>query len=136
MRDRGNATLEFIGIAVVMMVPIAYAMVAFAQLQSAVYAVSGAAQVAGRAYVQASSDFIGRYAAARSAAVAGRNHGLVITMDNLTITCDVANCLTPGTTVFVRVQAVAHIGAGPFARNLPLHSSSTFVVDPYRTVPA
>lgn len=134
-RDAGNATVEFIGIAVALMVPLAYAIVAMAQLQSAVFAVEGAAQMATRAYVQSSSDAIGRYAAARSAAIAGRNHGLIITMDNVTIACDVANCLTPGTPVRISVHTTARIGAAGFTRTLPLRASRTVVIDPFRTVP-
>lgn len=134
-RDAGNATVEFIGIAVALMVPLAYAIVAMAQLQSAVFAVEGAAQMATRAYVQSRSDAIGRYAAARSAAIAGRNHGLIITMDNVTIACDVANCLTPGTPVRISVHTTAHIGAAGFTRTLPLRASRTVVIDPFRTVP-
>ena len=134
-RDAGNATVEFVGIAIAMMVPLAYAIVAMAQLQSAVFAVEGAAQMATRAYVQASSDLMGRYAAARSAAIAGRNHGLIITMDNVTIACDVANCLTPGTPVRITVRTTARVGLAGFTRSLPLRASRNVVVDPFRAVP-
>lgn len=134
-REQGNASVEFIGIAVVMMVPVAYAIIAMAQLQSAVFGVEGAAQMAARAYVQASGDVIGRYAAARSAAIAGRNHSLIITADDLSITCDAANCLTPGTSVRVEVRTSARIGAVGFMRRIPLRAAREFVVDPFRSVP-
>lgn len=134
-RDAGSATVEFVGLVIAMLVPLAYAIVAMAQLQSAVFAVEGAAQMAARAYVQGSSDTMGRYAAARSAAIAGRNHGLIITMDNVSITCDAGNCLMPGTSVRVTVHTTARIGAAGFTRTMPLSSSRTVVVDPYRVVP-
>lgn len=134
-REDGNASVEFIGIAVALMVPMAYAIIAMAQLQSAVYGITGAVQMASRAYVHASSDATGRFAAARSAAIAGRNHGLLITMDDVTITCGAANCLTPGQEVKVLVRTTARIGAAGFTRSVPLHAARTVVVDPYRAVP-
>lgn len=134
-RVQGNATVEFIGIAVAMMVPLAYAIIAMAQLQSASFAVEGAAQMATRAYVQSSSDVIGRYAAARSAAIAGRNHGLIITSDDVSIACAATNCLTPGTTVRVTVQSAVRVGAAGFTRKVVMRATRTVVVDPYRTVP-
>lgn len=134
-RDAGSATVEFVGLVIAMLVPLAYAIVAMAQLQSAVFAVEGAAQMAARAYVQGSSDAMGRYAAARSAAIAGRNHGLIITMDNVSITCDAGNCLTPGAAVRVTVHTTARIGVADFTRTMPLSASRTVVVDPYRAVP-
>lgn len=136
LREAGNATVEFIAVAVMLMVPIAYAIVALAQLQSAVFGINGAAQMAARAYVNASSDLMGHYAAARSAAIAGRNHGLIVTADDVVITCAVVNCLTPGTAVRITVSTRAHIGAAGFTRTVPLQASQAFVVDPYRTVPA
>lgn len=132
----GNATVEFVGIAVALMVPLAYAIIAMAQLQSAVFGVQGAAQMASRAYVHASSDWMGRHAAARSAAIAGRNHGLIIAADDVMIACDATDCLTPGTAVRVTVRTVARIGTAGFTRDLQLHASRTVVVDPYRTVPS
>lgn len=133
--DRGNASVEFIGIAVALMVPLAYAIIGMAQLQSAVYGINGAAQMAARAYVQAANDSTGRFAAVRSAAIAGRNHGLIITSSDVAVACDVVNCLTPGTTVRVTVRTTARIGAAGFTRTLPLESSRQFVVDPYRQMP-
>lgn len=128
MRDEGSATVEYIGVAIALMVPIAFFIVTFAQIQSAHLGVVGAAQQAARAYVNASSDFLGRYAAPRAAAIAGRNHGLLITSDNVKVTCAVANCLTPGTAVRVDVASSVRL---PFGL-LPLHATSTMTVDAYR----
>jgi Flp pilus assembly protein TadG len=136
LSERGNASVEFIGIAVAMMVPLAYAIIAMAQVQSAVYGINGAAQMAARAFVQATNDSTGRFAAARSAAIAGRNHGLMIAASDVAVVCDVANCLTPGTTVRVTVRTTARISAAGFSKSLPLSASRLFVVDPYRQLPS
>lgn len=130
-RDGGNAVVEFIAVSVGLLVPLAFGIVALAQLQSAVVGVSGAAEMAGRAYVQARNDLVGRFAAARSAAIAGRNHGLDITADEVHITCADA-CFTPGSRVDVAVDTVARIGVGPFAHDVPLHAAHGVVIDAFR----
>ncbi len=134
--SRGNASLEFIAVAVLLLVPIAYAIVALAQLESAVYGVNGAAQMAVRAYANANSDATGRYVAARSAAIAGRNHSLIITADQVSVSCDLANCLTPGATVRVRVDTTAQLTLAPFRHSIALHATQTTVIDPFRQAPA
>ena len=134
-RDSGNASVEFIAVCVALLLPIAYAIVAFAQLESAVYGINGAAQMAARAFVQGNSEYLARYAAARSAAIAGRNHGLFITTDDVVIACGSTNCLVPGMPVRVTVATRARIGVGPFARTIPLQARQDTVVDTYRQAP-
>lgn len=134
-RDDGSATVEYIGVAIALLVPIAYTVAAFAQVQSATYGVIGAAQQAARAYVHASSDLLGRYAAARAAAIAGRNHGLVIASDQVTVTCGATNCLQPGTEVTVDVRTSVPIPYAPQLGRLPLHSRQVMTVDAYRADP-
>lgn len=134
-RDDGSATIEYIGVAVALLVPIAYVVVAFAQIQSASYGVVGAAQQAARAYVHARNDSLGRFAAARAAAIAGRNHGLVITSDQVRVSCPVADCLTPGTDITVDVRTSVPIPYAPQFGRLPLHSRQVMQVDAYRTDP-
>jgi Flp pilus assembly protein TadG len=53
--DDGNAILEFVMVAVVLMVPLVYVMLTVFELQRASFAVSAAAREAGRAYVTADS---------------------------------------------------------------------------------
>lgn len=133
--DDGSATVEYIGVAVALLVPIAYAIIAFAQLQSASYGVVGASQQAARAYVNARSDVLGRFAAIRAAAIAGRNHGLIITSDNVRVTCSVPNCLTPGTAVTVDVHTSIPMPYAPALGTIPLQSRQVITVDEYRADP-
>ncbi len=134
--DAGNASLEFIGVAVILMIPLVYGIIGLSQLQSAVFGVNGAAQMAARAYANSDVDTTGRYAAWRSAYLAGRKHGLTITSDQVSVTCDTANCLMPGATVRVLIQTTARVGVPPFNGNLPLRASNVFVMEPYRQAPA
>lgn len=50
MRDDGNATVEFVALAVVLMVPLVHVLLAVFAVQRAAFAVSQAAREAGRAY--------------------------------------------------------------------------------------
>lgn len=134
--ERGNASVEFIAVSIALMVPIAYAIVAIAQVQSAVHGVHGAAQMASRAFVHASSESLARYAAVRSAAIAGRNHGLAITAADVTIACGEEACLVPGREVRITVRATARVGLAGVGRSIPLRSSRTTMVDEYRQAPA
>lgn len=134
--ERGNASVEFIAISIALMVPIAYAIVAIAQVQSAVYGVNGAAQMAGRAYVHGASESTARYAAARAAAIAGRNHGLIITADEVGISCGEAQCLVPGRTVRVTVRTTARVGLAGLARTIAVQGQQIVTVDEFRQLPA
>lgn len=134
MTSEGNATLEFIGISVFLAIPLMYAIIAMAQLQSAIDGVNGAAQMAGRAYVNATSDTLGRYAAARSAGIAGRNHGLLITSSQVRITCGASNCLVPGMRVSVGVTTPLRITMAPFAKSWNLHAEQSVRVDDFRQI--
>lgn len=133
-RDTGNASLEFIGVSVLLMVPIAYAIIAFAQVQQGVYGIHGAAEMATRAYLLADTDATGRYAAGRSAAIAGRNHGLLIASSAVHVECGAADCLVPGTHGTVSVDGSVRITVAPFTRTVPLHAAHSFTVEAYRQV--
>ena len=136
MRDQtGNATLEFIGVSVFLAIPLLYAMLAMGQLQSAIDGVNGAAQMAARAYATASTDTLGRYAAVRSAGIAGRNHGLLITTNQVTISCGTPNCMHSGAVVRVAITSPLRITLGPFAKTWMLKASQTTMIDQYRATP-
>ena len=50
--DRGSASLELIGVSVLLLVPLFYLVMTLAQLQAGAYAVSGAARDAGRVFAE------------------------------------------------------------------------------------
>jgi len=53
--DAGNAVVEFLGVALVLLVPTVYLVLVLGQLQASAFAVEGAAREAVRAYVTAST---------------------------------------------------------------------------------
>ncbi|HEY4315669.1 MAG TPA: pilus assembly protein [Actinomycetes bacterium] len=100
-RDAGNAIVEFVYLAVLLMVPLVYVLLTVFRVQSAAFAVSSAAREAGRVY--ATSDSVDD-AGPRAFAAAGivmADSGLSMSAGDLRITCSTAHCLQPGSRVEV-----------------------------------
>jgi Flp pilus assembly protein TadG len=100
--DDGNAIVEFVYLAVLLMLPLVYVLLTVFRIQAAAYAVSSAAREAGRVYATSESlaDASGRsYAAARIVMADSR---LELTPDQLEIACSPDPCgLQPGSQVNV-----------------------------------
>ncbi|MBM6400890.1 pilus assembly protein [Phycicoccus sp. MQZ13P-5] len=104
--ERGSAVVEFVTLAVLLLIPLVYLVLMLGRVQAGAYAVSQAAREAGRAYVTADS---GEDAAARARAAADlafadqRFEGV----GRLELACDGTPCLRPDgrvrTTATVRV---------------------------------
>lgn len=125
MRDDGNASLEFVTVAVVLMVPLVYVLLTVFAVQRAAFAVSNAAREAGRAYVTApSGDAAQRRAqAAADLALADQLPGAPVA------DLDLDGALDPGTAVTVRVTYdVTVLGVGRF----PVTATHVATVDRYR----
>lgn len=133
--DRGSATIEYIGVVIALMLPFTYFIIAFSAVQSAQFGVVGAAQQAGRAFVQARSEALAPFAAVRAAAIAGRNHGLVITDEHVTIRCSKTPCLQPTGTVTITVRTSMSVPYAAWIGRVPLHANTTVAVDAYRADP-
>lgn len=103
-RDDGSASLEFILVGVMLLVPLAYALVSVFAVQSAAYGVSAAAREAGRAFVQTPGGEDPYARAYRAAYVSLKDHGIELAPEQLTITCSADPCLTPGAAVDIGVD--------------------------------
>jgi hypothetical protein len=98
--DEGNAIVEFVYLAILMMVPLAYLLLTVFRVQGATYAVSSASREAGRVFVtSASSDADARATTAASIVMA--DSGLDLDANQLLIRCSTHPCLTPGANVEV-----------------------------------
>lgn len=136
-RDEGSASLEFVVLGVLLLVPLAYLLITVFAVQSAAYGVSSAAREAGRAYVQSpvGSDPGARaFAAAR---VALQDHGIDLAPEQLSITCSAEPCLTPGATVSIRVDVLVGLPwvpevFGEVPASVAVHGVHTAVVDRFR----
>lgn len=105
MGDEGSAIVEFLGVALLLLVPVVYLALTLGRLQAATFAVDGAAREGVRA-VTTSPDAAtadARVLAAVGLALADQG----VDADPATataVTCD-GDCLAPGTTVTVHVVA-------------------------------
>jgi hypothetical protein len=111
--DEGSAVVEFLGVALVLLVPIVYLVLTLGRLQAAAFAVDGAAREAVRVVVAAAADpDIDPGTLARAAArVALADQG-VEAADPVALTCDPA-CDTPGADVVVRVEVAVDLPLVP-----------------------
>ncbi|PFG42554.1 hypothetical protein ATJ88_1216 [Isoptericola jiangsuensis] len=97
--------VEFLGVGVLLLVPLVYLVVVLAQVHAAAFAVEGAAREAARAVVTAESSAQGVARAQAATALALGDQGFdVDPADLLTVECSYQPCLTPGATVGVRVR--------------------------------
>lgn len=132
--DRGSAVVEFVVLAVLLMVPVAYLVMVMARLQAGAYAVSAAAREAGRAYVTSP---VAQQAPARAAAAAGlafEDQGF--THDTrLSLGCDGDPCLRPEgrvvvtTGVSVPLPLVPSFLSGVVPTSVPVTATHTETVE-------
>jgi hypothetical protein len=99
--DEGNAIVEFVYLAILLMVPLVYVLLTVFRVQGAAYAVSSAAREAGRVY--ATSEVVDEAGprALTAARIVMRDSDLSLPADNLRITCSSDPCLAPGSRVNV-----------------------------------
>jgi len=101
--DDGNALVEFVYLAVLLMVPLVYVLLTVFRVQGASYAVSSAAREAGRVYVTSDSPDAAGERALTAAALVMRDSNLPLEARDLRITCSSRPCLAPGSRVEVDI---------------------------------
>ncbi|HEU5042842.1 MAG TPA: hypothetical protein VFT75_01765 [Nocardioidaceae bacterium] len=109
MRTRGQAgtaLVEFVWLAILLLVPLLYIVLAVFEVQRSAFAVSAAARAAGRAFVLSPSESAASARAVAAARVAMADQDLDLDRASVAFTCapDPANCLAPGSTVQVSVS--------------------------------
>lgn len=131
--DRGSASLEFITVGLILLVPLVYLVLAMAALQSAAFAVEGAARQAVRVYVQASNEAEAAERAERAIRFALADAGIEGIEPSVTVNCSPKPeaCLTRFGTVVVSVSLTVPLPLTPTVLNLdvpmgvPLHATAT-----------
>lgn len=136
--DGGNAIVEFVYLAVLLMVPLVYVLLAVFRVQAASYAVASAAREAGRVFAT-SADVTGASERAFTAAsIVMRDSGLDLSQDDVAITCSTRRCLVPGGRVHVVVNKdvplpwLPDLFAGRSPASVQVSSRHLQVVDRYR----
>ena len=104
--ERGTALVEITWLAILLMVPLLYIVLAVFDVQRSAFAVSAAARAAGRAFVLSPSESAAPTRALVAARVAMADQDLDLDRGSIAFTCDPdpANCLAPGSTVQVSVS--------------------------------
>ncbi len=92
--ESGTAVVEFVVLAVLLLIPLIYLVMAMARLQAGSYAVSQAAREAGRAFVTADSADAARPRAEAAARIAFLDHSFQ-DVGHLSVACDGTPCLRP-----------------------------------------
>ncbi|MGV1037526.1 MAG: TadE/TadG family type IV pilus assembly protein [Candidatus Nanopelagicales bacterium] len=135
--DDGAAVVEFVVLAILVLVPLSYAMIVISSLHSATYGVVTAAREAGRAYVTAdSTNEAGRRARA-AAALAMADQGFTAPVVN--IRCVGGPCLAPGSRVHIEIVAQVSVPLVPGRSHdlgggsIPVKAVHDTVVDTYRS---
>lgn len=101
--EHGSALVEFTWLAILLMVPLLYVVLAVFEVQSAAFGVSTAARAAGRAFTLAPSEAAAPGNAEAAARLALADHGLGAADLEVSCTPDPGNCLRPGSVVTVHV---------------------------------
>lgn len=110
--QRGSASVEFVWVTLILLVPFVYVLLAVFETQRAAYAVSTASKSAARAYLLAPDVATGEQRARQAAQVALDDQGVEA---RLTVRClpSAADCLQPGSSVEVTVRSVQPLPLTP-----------------------
>jgi Flp pilus assembly protein TadG len=102
--DEGNAIIEFLYLAVLLMVPLVYVLLSVFAVQRATYATSSAAREAGRVFATSSDVSEADARAATAARIVLADSGLDAADVDLRVNCSSRPCLAPGSRVEVRIR--------------------------------
>lgn len=133
--QRGSAVVEFSWLALLLLVPLMYVMLAVFDVQRASYGATSAARAAGRAFIIVPAGLTedeARSRAFEAARIAMADQGVDLSPRELSITCHPA-CLEPGSTVTVEVNTEMPLPLIPDALggNRPAIHLSASHTEPY-----
>jgi hypothetical protein len=136
--ERGNAIVEFLGVALVLLLPAMYLVLTVGRIQAATFAVEGASREAARTFVTAPSGADGARLATVAVALAFEDQGFdAAPADALTLSCSAAPCLEPGSEITAHVRLDVPLPLVPtFVRSavplsVPVEAQHVASVDEY-----
>ncbi|HEU0102760.1 MAG TPA: hypothetical protein VFR07_10625 [Mycobacteriales bacterium] len=133
--DDGNAMLEFVYLAVLLMIPLMYVMISAFEVQRAAFGVTEAARQAGRAYATATDPASGLERARFASDLALRDQGVT---GAPAPDVEDPGGLAPGSRVRVTVRCTVTLPVlgllpGDLAPTIPVSASHVAVVDAFRS---
>lgn len=114
-RDIGSGTVEFVWLAVLLLVPMVYILIAVFDVQRAAYGVSAASKAAARAFLLAPDVAAAHRGAEQAARLALADQGLEGAHISIVCTPQPGDCLTTGSSVRVEVRATQPLPMTPSA---------------------
>ena len=102
--DTGSATVEFIGLTVLLLIPAMYLLITISQLQAAGYAAVAASDQAAKTIGHTSLETDAESRAVRTVHLTAQDYALDPDMTTTTINCSNPVCSTPGTRISVHVS--------------------------------
>jgi Flp pilus assembly protein TadG len=137
--DHGAAMVEFVLLAVVLVVPLSYLVLAVFDLQREAFGANAATRESARVFVRAPSTVVGEERARTAAQLTLGDHGVDLDPSALTLSCSDTPCLTPGATVKVSYRSTVRLPFIPVigSRDLvsvPVVASHSQVVDEYSEI--
>jgi len=131
--DQGSASLEFVTVGMILLLPLVYLVLMVAAVQAGALAAEGAARQAARVFVQSADGSSAAASAATAMQFALADHGVDPDSATIAVTCSPqsADCLTRRGFVTVTIDLVVLLPLAPavltggFALSIPLHASAT-----------
>ncbi|WP_413452377.1 pilus assembly protein [Georgenia phoenicis] len=140
--EGGNAVVEFIGVTLVLLVPLVYLVLTLGQIQAAVFAAEAAARESGRALSRAEDLETAVGQAQTSVALAFEDHGIDIDpVAALDFTCSDDPCLSAGAQIHVEVATSVQLPlvpdflAGAFPLEVPVRATHLAAVPEFGGLP-
>lgn len=130
--DRGSALVEFVVVAVCVLVPLSYAALSVGHLQSAAFATSLGAREAARAFSTAPTASAARAGALAAARLAFADHGVAFPEGALRVSCEGGPCLSPGSIVVTELSWQVSLPWLPGA-SIPVSSRHVEPIDDFRS---
>lgn len=134
-QEDGSATVEFLGVSLLLLIPIIYLILTFAQVQAATYAAEASARAAGRIFAQANDESQAHRQAAATTSLAFADHGMDVSpADALQVSCESSPCLSPGSGIHIRITVPVPLPLVPDFLVARLPTSVNVSADAYTTV--
>lgn len=111
----GTATVEFVWLTILLLVPFVYILIAVFDTQRAAFGVSTASRSAARAFIQAPDVASGERRARMAARIALDDQSLPDASVQITCLPSPADCLTPGSSVRVLIRTTQALPLTPSA---------------------
>ena len=111
-RDDGSAVVEFVWLAVLLLLPLVYVVLAALSVQRAAFAETAAAREAARAYATAGSDALGEQRAEQAISLVMHDHGIDWSAAGRVISCG-ACTYAPGSTFVVELRRTVRLSFVP-----------------------